>query len=480
MTRASANRDGAVSDTARFGVRLRRFREAAQMSQVTLAGDELDRSYISLLETGRRAPTAQALAVLADRLGMTVAELTGNVDHDLEAPLVLAEAALGLGRPAEAVALLEARMADLTVDRCSSNPLVFRAGVTYAAGLERVGRLEDAIDVLEVVRTSAELASGGGSWLSVTVSLVRCYRDGGDLARAVDVGEQAVSRLSGTASVQVAGHASLMSTLASAYTERGDLIRAAALLDNLLKQTSLNGTLEDQASAYWNAAVTATERGRPKDGLFLADQATALLSLGNNMRSRARVQVAKAWILLAQQPPKATEARGILREALPLLRQYDGNLSVASAETELARCEVLLNRPVVARRHAQSALKHLSAEHPIERARALAALGSALIASDDAETGKVALDEAAQCLEAVQARRQAASVWRQLAEVFKTQGDVARALDAAERALNAVGLATEPITPQPAPSRSGTRTARIASNPNWDGQPFIGRQPGRG
>ncbi len=464
QTRSDQSQDVA----ARFGVRLRRFREAAGMSQVSLAGDDLHRSYVSLLEAGRRSPTPEALAVLATRLGVTVAELTGDIDHDLESPLVLSEAALGLGRPAETVALLEPLRSNLTTAKFAASPVAFRAGEAYAAGLERVGRLDDAIDVLEALRTSVTEVPGAGSWLSVTVSLVRCYRDAGDLARAVDLGEQALSRLVGLPSIHVAGHAALISTLAGAYAERGDLVRATSLLDDLLDETSRSGTLEDQACAYWNAAITATERGRPTDGLLLADQATQLLSLGNNMRSRARVQVAKAWILLAQRPPRAAEARGLLRETLPLLRQYDGNLSVASAETELARCEVVLNRPEVARRHAQTALKRLKTEQPIERARALTALGAALLMLDDAQAGLIALDESATCLEQAQAPRQASTVWRQLAEIYKTHGDPSKALAAAERALDAVGVMQERITAQDprasalGPARRGSGSARAA------------------
>ena len=418
------------------------------MSQVALAGDELHPSYISLLEAGRRVPTPDALAVLARRLGVSVGELSGDVDHDLEGPLVLAEAALGLGRPGEAVTLLEPWSAGLTPERLSASPLAFRAGEAYAAGLERVGRLDDAIRVLEALRGSVGFAGRGDAWLAVTVSLLRCYRDAGDVSRAVDVGELALSRLAGLASPRLVQHAALVSTLAAAYAERGDLTRAATLLDDLLDETSC-ASPEQQASAYWNAAITATERGRPADGLVLADQATRLLVLGDDLRSRARVQVAKAWILLAQDPPRAAEARSLLRETLPLLRQYDGNLSVASAETELARCELVLGRPEVALRDARSALRTLSLEHPVERARALTALGSALLATGDREAGLVALDEGADCLERAQAPRQAAAVWRQLAEVFKSQGDAVRALAATERALTAVGLVAEPVTARP-------------------------------
>lgn len=454
----TAGRRGAVPVRAGFGARLRRLREAAGLSQTALAGSDLHPSYISLLESGRRAPTSAALEVIARRLGIGVDELTGVPRDDLEAPVALAESAIGLGRPQEALDLLEA--ADVGVDGLDSSPLLLRAARARATALERVGRLEDALVVLEGLADAYAAAPVSPERLEVVVALVRCYRDVGDLDRAIDVGERERERLLQLLSGRLHTHADLVSTLAGAYSERGDFVRATALLDDLLEQTSLRGTIEEQASAYWNAAITATERGNAGDGLHLAEQATALLSVGSNLRARARVQVTKAWVLLAQDPPQAVEARAILREALPDLRQHDGAVVLASAETELARCEVLLGRPEVARRHAQSALRRMGADQRVERARALAALGSALLQEGDPAAGATALDEAAELLEQVQASRQAAAVWRQLVEVHKASGDAVRALEAAEKAMAVVGLVAERVTPleAPRPARSSART----------------------
>ncbi|MFN8158685.1 MAG: helix-turn-helix transcriptional regulator [Candidatus Nanopelagicales bacterium] len=441
-------------DAARFGVRLRRLREAAGLSQTALAGDDLHPSYISMLESGRRAPTPAALAVISRRLGVPVDELDGTGHRELEAPVALAESALGLGRPEEALEIL----APFERDELDGTPLVLRAARARATALERVGRLDDAVVVLERLRDAYAASPASPERMDVVVALVRCYRDAGDLDRAIDVGERERERLQGLLSGRLHTHADLVSTLAGAYSERGDFVRSATLLDDLLEETSLRGTLEQQASAYWNAAITATERGNAQDGLHLAEQASTLLSVGGNLRARARLRITKAWVLLAQDPPRAVEARALLREAMPDLRQHDGELVLASAETELARCEVILGRPEVARRHAQSALRRMTPEMRIERARALAALGSALLQSGDAEGGATALDEAADMLEGVRASRQAAAVWRQLVEVHKASGDAAAALAAAEKAMAVVGLAAERVTPVEASRGSRVRT----------------------
>jgi transcriptional regulator with XRE-family HTH domain len=448
-----------------FAARLRRLREAAGLTQRQLAGEALHPSYVSLLEAGRRTPTPAAVAALAARLGVAPAELAGDASG-LEAPLALAEAALGLGRPAETVELLAPWASAWSDVEAGTDPLVLRAALMQATALERLGRVDEAVAILEPLRLLDERAPGRIDGVAVSVSLVRIYRDAGDLDRAVDLGEKALTRLGAGVSIDVLPHAELVSTLSSAYSERGDLLRSATMLDELLTRTS--GEREARAKTLWNAAITATERGRTAEGLQLAEQASLLLSSAPDVRGRARLKVSLAWVLLAQAQPDAERARSLLREALPLLRQHDSSLSVAAAETELTRCELVLGRPDVAARHARSALKRLAPDHRLERARALAALGAALLQQGDTEAGTVALDESAELLVAASASRQAAVVWRQLAEARGAAGDLAGALDSAQRALDAAGIVREPVTPDPATTQRGPRaratvTARATS-----------------
>lgn len=428
-----------------FGQRLRRLRERAGLSQVALAGGTLHASYVSLLEADRRSPTEPVLRLLAERLGSTSEELSGRSDADPDQRLLLAQAALGMGRTAEAVSLLEGMSHRLTPQLLASSAHAFHTGDVYATALERCGRLDDATTMFERLRTAAETAPSRLPWIGVTVALVRCYRAAGDVARAVDLGEEALRRYRELRLEGMAGHSQLVSTLAGAYSERGDHLRAQVMLGELIEQTGRTGSLDERAYALWNAGITAAERGHVGEGLRLVDQAETLLSVSNDARSQARLQVTSAWLLLAAQPPDAPGARRILRQALPHLRQHAGEQSVASAETELARCELLLGRPQVARRLAQSALKRLAEESRIERAGALAVLGAALVAEGDRSAGVTRLEDAARALADAQAPRQAAGIWRQLSDIYRRLGDSARALEAADRALDGVGVVTVPV-----------------------------------
>jgi tetratricopeptide (TPR) repeat protein len=175
---------------------------------------------------------------------------------------------------------------------------------------ERSGRLLEAIAAYEQLRTAAERSPGTVPWLAPAIALVRCYRDAGDLSRAIDVGEQAVATLTAGLRADDGLHATLVSTLAGAYSERGDHARARLLLDDLITRTAAGGSTDDLARAAWNAAITATESGDPAEGWRLVHQADALLRLGDDLRGQARIQVTVAWVMLAAPDPDAEGARG--------------------------------------------------------------------------------------------------------------------------------------------------------------------------
>jgi tetratricopeptide (TPR) repeat protein len=414
------------------------------------------------------------LAVLAARLGVSVEELRGDPGPDLRSALVLAESARALGRHADAVALLDPYAGLLAPDRLAADPVVFALGTAYAAGLEQSGRLDHATRVLELLHVAALAAPASLPSLPVAISLTRCYRDAGDLGRAVDVGERALERLEGVALGDVEGYAALVSTVAGAYHERGDLVRAQLLLDELARRAAVEGSAQDRAAAFWNAALLAVDRGRTGDGLRLVEQAESLLSDSTDARWRARLQVTRSWVMLAQQPPLAAEARDLLRRAMPAIRQHAGALSVASAQENLARAELLLGRPEVARRHAVGALRGLDPEFRLERARALAVLGAASVALGEDAAGVESLESAAALLAEAEAPRQAAAVWRQLSEVYRLLGDGERALDTAERALDTLGLVRESLVAAVSDARPRVRVPRAA--PSRASAPGAGRR----
>ena len=67
-----------------FGNVLRRHRTAARVSQEALAGRaSLDRTYISMLERGKRMPSIEVVHRLARALGITMVLLVGDLETEL-------------------------------------------------------------------------------------------------------------------------------------------------------------------------------------------------------------------------------------------------------------------------------------------------------------------------------------------------------------------------------------------------------------
>lgn len=71
--------------TKHFGIVLRRFREAADLSQEDLASHaQLHRNYVGLLERGERTPTILIVDRLAKALGTTMSKLLRQVEDEMK------------------------------------------------------------------------------------------------------------------------------------------------------------------------------------------------------------------------------------------------------------------------------------------------------------------------------------------------------------------------------------------------------------
>lgn len=68
---------------ARFGNAVKRFRTAAEISQEDLADRSgLHRTYVSLLERGKRNPSLQVIIALANSLGISPAALVESATSE--------------------------------------------------------------------------------------------------------------------------------------------------------------------------------------------------------------------------------------------------------------------------------------------------------------------------------------------------------------------------------------------------------------
>jgi len=441
-----------------FGIRLRTLRTRAGLKQTDLARSGLTQSYLSHLEAGRREPTAGTIAMLGRLLEVPAEAFTGQASVPEAAGLVLlgrADMLKARGDAAGAQGLYEQALND---DTLMSSDDWLRPVLALAEAEERRGDLDAAVRRIEKAfpRAAADCDHGGqdadprraASFAALGTALARCYREAGDLSRAVDVASSAAASLS-EVRPRPNGYAELIATLAAAHALRGDLLRASQLLDDLLADAQPAQDSAAQAAAHWNAGLVAAERGRPLEALRLMDRAAWLVARQDNDRALARVKVSQAWLLLAPPAPDPLRAEALLREALPEVERHASRTDLASARTELARACLALGRADEAAEHARAAEGLLSDQPNLESARAAAVLGQSLLALGESAAGCAQLDRSARLLSGFGSTREAAGLWRILADAYAATGRADQALQAFRYAMDTLGVQGEGTTVDP-------------------------------
>jgi tetratricopeptide (TPR) repeat protein len=430
------------------GSRIRKLRLERAMSQAELASDiEVSGSYLSLIESGRRPASHTVMRAIAVRLGCSLEFLQtglGGPDESSELDLRFAEMALRNGDTAVARERFAALIT--TAEERNWTELGVEARWGLARTQEAQGHLETAIDGYEALLAEARL-SGSVSRARVATALCRAYNVCGDLDRAIDVGESAITR-EGEAGIELdlssEVDVALVSTLVGCYYERGDLTRAHALAKDALARAGDNGLPLARAAALWNAGLVAEARGDLRTARRYVDSALALYSESDNARAVALLKIASAWLLLREPEPPLDDAERLLESALAELPIVGSQVDIAYGETELARCRLLEGDWVRAVELAEASLNHLGDNPRLEAARARLVLGHARLEGGDVNGALDSYSRAAAELKSSGARRQAASAWRELAESLVSLGRSEAALEAYREATDAAGVSRAP------------------------------------
>lgn len=437
----------AAADTTLLGSRVRGLRQARGLTQAEVAGTDLSVAYISRIESGQRRPERRTLDLIASRLGTTVDHLLTGVGRDeaedLRLSIRYADLALHSGDASEAERRFREVLSSLG-DR-QLERLADEAAWGHARALEALGRLEDASEVLERLREST---TDEHLWLQATVSVCRCYRETGDLMRAVEVGEHARVRLADLRLTGTTDGIKLVVTLAAAYHERGDVTRALILVQDALRDAEAINSPAARAAAYWNASCMLSERGRLPEALQLAERALALLSEGEDERNLARLRVEYGGLLLRASSPDPERALEVLDRAKAALEHQDGTtVDLAYCHEQLGRVSLLLGEPDAADEHAVAALRLLGDEPRLQTASIFAVRGQAALAANDRGTAKRHYRHAAALLTTVGAARSASVLWAELGAALEALGDTAGSRDAYRAGMACLGIV--PISASP-------------------------------
>ncbi|MET9760119.1 helix-turn-helix domain-containing protein [Streptomyces sp. NPDC006372] len=423
-----------------LGDTIRHLRRQRGISQAELAGEGISPSYVSLVEAGKRTPSREVLVKIASRLGCDESDLLSHLEEpqseELDLELGYAELMLADGKVDHALERFS-----VLVERSSREGQEAQRGVALwglARSMERAARLEEAVRLYEQLAAQSA-AHEHVDRIAVLIAVCRCYRELGDLGRAIDVGEQALTALQELDLLSTPEGIELVSTVVGLYSERGDMHRAGYLAELAVERASVVNNRKALGAAYWNASMVAYESGRTPDALRLVQRALALYSEDNNERALARLRIAQAAVLLQADPPQPKEAKALLLDALDALQRMGGSIDMAYARTELGRAALLLGHPEEAQVEAEQALEDLGTGHRLEAARATLIVAMARSQQGDEGGARETYERAALMLEASGASRQAARAWSELAEFLDARGDTERAVYAYRQGMRCLG-----------------------------------------
>lgn len=430
--------------TQLLGDRLRKRRVERGMRQEELAkAAGVSASYLSRIESGQREPSPPLLTDLANALETSTSYLTSGIDEQqakrVRLALCEAEYRLGAGEPSEAAtafARLEAEAHD-----AGDADLVSQALLGRASALEVTGRLHDAIACLEPLRELS--APGSERWMRAVISLLRCYRETGDLNRAVDVGERALDALCGLGLRDSHDGVRVAVTLLSAYYERGDVSRATYLAEDAVARAERIGNPETLAAAYWNASQLASHEGDLSGALRYAERAVVLQGEGEDARLLARARVAYADVLLRQDDPDVASTLTLLDQAEEqLVAGLGTTVDLGNVFVERARAYLLVGDLGQATDCAERALTLFNDEPSLDCATAHALLGRAAALDGDRERALVKYRQAVAVLTGAGAGRRAAQLWTELGGFFDEAAETADSRDAYRAAAACLGVAS--------------------------------------
>ncbi|HZF90723.1 helix-turn-helix domain-containing protein [Streptomyces sp.] len=438
-----------------MGKRIRNLRVKLGLKQQDLASTDISASYISLIESGKRVPSDAVLATLARKLGCSPDHLrTGHDDHvleDIRLKLSFAEMAL---RNGDNGAALQSFGELLAKSEVLDRRMELRARIGQATALEKLDRIEAAIPVFEELLKDPALAAGSDEWCRVSVALSRCYRNMGDIALSIEIGERAMTTLDELGLDVTVDHIQVGSTLIGSYFMRGDLTRAHLLAQRLIPVAEEHGGRAGRGAVYWNAGLVALSRRQVPEALALTERALALMADDDNLRHVAILKTNVAWLQLQSDHPDPERALELLEDAGRTLAEVGTGVEQARCEICLIDANTHLGRWDEATAHARRAIGLLSSGPRVEAVGARVRLAELHLLRGETEEGLQALHAATRQLRHFTPSYETAHEWRHLGDVWKRHGRAKEALEAYDQALVATGM---PMSYDPARSLARQR-----------------------
>jgi len=392
-------------DTARtrwivaFGQRLERARGRMGLTQAELAGADLSKSFVSLLETARSYPSVETLLLLARRAGTSVAGLlmdAGELRLDTSLNLLALAHESVWTRPAWAVSVIRA-VEELVPD----TPLWLKAEATIVRGIAATleNRLAEAEKLARRAKEYAEnagYAPGQAHALALMgdVALLRreftrsftllsqavaLYRQSGSLrsepgikaliwlgAAAFRVGRAKYARRTYTKARTLASRLNLSVLEGQALwglgylaQVEGDLGKAGRLLQDAKRAFEEGEDLINLGEVLMNLGVLYGEQGRLDQALAVVQQSIRIIEKVGSLRHRSAAHMDLAGIQL--QMGNFEEAEKAAQQALDDAGKVDDRKHRATALATLGRVAAARKERSKAIRYLRESAQHLKA-----------------------------------------------------------------------------------------------------------------------
>ena len=428
-------------DPAVLGRRIRETRRVKGLTQSQVVDGVVSAAYLSRIEGGDRRPSVKLLELIAERLSTTAEHLLTGVAashaEQLRLAVRYAELCLESGEVTEAERASAELIDDPEIDTVGD----VRADAAYvhARALEVRGLLDQA--AVELERFRQRESSSSARWPDAMLALSRCYREAGDLNRAIDIAGEALAELHGQGLDALDEAVQLELALCAAYFERGDELYAATRCSEAVARAEKLGSPEARAAAYWNASVIESHRGNLARSLLLAERALKLLEDGGDARNIGRLRLQLGIILLRAEEPDLRRAERQLRKARKELAASSGSaIDIARCDVQLATARLSQGDLDTAASLAASVLDDIGKTAPLVAADAHIVLGQVAATRQAKAQIRSHYRAAAAALTAAVADRRVAETWSELAGLLEDAGDRDSAYQALRSALAAAGL----------------------------------------
>ncbi|MDQ3952752.1 MAG: helix-turn-helix transcriptional regulator [Actinomycetota bacterium] len=427
------NRD----DKAGLGERIRHARIDRGLSQRDVALPLLTPSYVSLIESGKRIPSPDALAHIAGVLGMDPVELrTGRspgAEAALEVRLQEARRALHAGERDEATSI--AGEVRLEAQQDGWPRVEAKALCVLAVVEEHRGRPEAALDLYgpaedlwraEPLHLRYEAVAG----------IARCTLELGDSRLAIHILNEYLEQLERSGAPDPVARMRAHGALAACYMHVGLRNKAAHEAEQALRYAPLMDDPAELACLHMNVASSMLGQGRHADAVDAARRAEQHFSMLDWKLGAAWAAMNRGVVLLEKHD--LAGARAAFEEALERLRPVsNADADRANVLNELAQVERMSGRPARALSRAAEARALLGQDGPpLVLATNYREMGRALLKKDPAAAEKE-LRAAMKLFRDVGAAREAATTARELAKLLRDRKKPRDALAILDEGLEA-------------------------------------------